>query len=110
MARTNNWLYENYKDEYIKQTGITELEQDEKEFLSSMFNAYKETKEKEIYYDAVYKFKRGYPRFLIFFEINKNLKKAFIQHNAPISLVKAHKVFARRILIEAQKAYCKVSD
>ena len=107
---TKNWLLQEYTTLYIENTGVDALEEDEKEFLKSFFDAYSNSKGKEIYYKTVYKFKKNYPKFLIFFFLKKELKKAFTTKKAPDSFIKLSDEFAQKMLFNAMKAYCKISD
>ena len=107
---TKNWLLQEYTSLYKDHTGVDDLEENEKEFLKTFFDAYSNSNGKEIYYRTVYKFKKNYPRFLILFFLKKELKKAFAIQNAPEAFKKLCDEFAQKILFDAMKAYCKIQD
>ena len=110
MRYDRNWLYHEYVDIFKSLTGVEELEDEEKEFLRSFFDTYSNVDCKNIYYSSVYRFKRFYPKAIVYFLLKRDLKKAFIIQKAPISLIKISNKFSEKMLFDAMKAYCKISD
>jgi len=97
-----NWLYPEYKQLFEEFTG-TEPTEEEKIFLQQYFNPYEENGGKNIYYMAVFRLKRGWYKALVYFFICKSLKKDFKKAENMQTLVKLHKVFAKRMLENAIK-------
>lgn len=104
-----NWLHKEYQELFLDTTG-TEATKQEKEFIKKYFNPYKEDGSKYIYYEAIFRLKRGWPKFAVFYLIKQSFKKEFIKHEELESLILLHKVFAEKMLNDAIKAYCKISD
>lgn len=110
MAYYNkNWLLESYIEIFVNNTGSQPSEK-EKEYLSQLLNISKETIGKQIYYTAIYRLKRWYPRFLVYILISITLKRYLIKTNAPESLIQLYKEFSKYTLNSAVKAYCKIGD
>jgi len=106
---SRDWLYEDAIKVYKDRTGSKPLEE-EKEFLKEFFNTYNDDGAKSIYYMAIFRLKRGYYKFIVLFLIERALKKKFKSGENLDTLVKLHKIFAQKILNNAIKAYCKISD
>ena len=105
---SKDWLYEDAIKVYKDRTGSKPPEE-EKEFLKEFFNTYNDDGAKSIYYMAIFRLKRGYYKFVVLFFIERALKKEFERENLD-SLVALHKIFAQKMLNNAIKAYCKISD
>jgi hypothetical protein len=106
---SKNWLYEEYKTLYENATGSKPLD-DEKSFLQDFFDPYNEGEAKTIYYMAIFRLKRGWYRFLVLYFIKRALKKEFKKDENLKILVSLHSVFAKKMLNDAIKAYCKIND
>lgn len=106
---SKNWLYEEYKALYESTTGSKPLDH-EKNFLRAFFDPYNEGGAKNIYYMAIFRLKRGWYRSLVFFFIKRALKKEFKKDENLKTLVSLYNVFAKKMLNDAIKAYCKISD
>lgn len=104
-----NWLYDEYAVLFLDATG-EEPTAAEEEFLKSYFNTYTEGGEKPIYYMAIFRLKRGWYKFLVYFFIARSLKKDFQKDESLNTLETLHKVFAKKMLNDAIKAYCKITD
>lgn len=103
------WLYEEHRSLFENITG-SKLTKEESEFLKSYFNPLDNlSKGKYLYYLSVYRLKRFYPRFLVYLMIKKTLKNDFASENLD-SLVLVHDHFAKYMLNEVVKAFCKLSD
>ena len=59
---------------------------------------------------AVFRLKRGWYKFVVLLLISRALKKEFKRGENLNTLVELHKVFAQKMLADAIKAYCKISD
>jgi len=105
---SKNWLYYDACDLYKSYTGIEKLEDDEKEFLKAFYNIKTDSIGKQIYYNAVYKFKRRSSKTLVYIYILIEFNKAFKE--APISLAKARGILVKKMLFDSMKTYCKISD
>ena len=105
---SNSWLYRDACDLYKAKTGIENLEEDEKKFLKAFYDIKSDSIGKQIYYNSVYKFKRSMPKLLVYIYITIEFKKAF--REAPVGLCKSRNIFAKKMLFDAMKAYCKISD
>lgn len=106
---SKDWLYEDAIKLFKEETGSKPLEE-EKEFLKSFFNPYIDGRAKSIYYMAVFRLKRGWYKFVVLFLISRALKKEFKRGENLDALVALHKIFAQKMLNDAIKAYCKISD
>jgi len=104
-----NWVYQEYKELYVDITGA-DLTDAEDQFLKKYFDPYNDDGGKKIYYMAVFRLKRGWHQFLVYFLIAKNLKKDFNKIEGLETLVVLHKHFAKKMLFNAIKAYCKITD
>lgn len=101
-----NWLYENYRNLYSGVTG-GELLKEEKDFLKIYFDPFNENGGKKVYYMAIFRLKRGWYVFFVYFLIARTLKKDFQKVE---NLASLHRVFAKKMLNDAIKGYCKISD
>ncbi|MBE0514983.1 hypothetical protein [Sulfurimonas sp.] len=102
------WLYEEHRSLFENITG-SKLTKEESEFLKSYFNPLDNlSKGKHLYYLSVYRLKRFYPRSLVYLMIKKTLKNDFASENLD-SLVLVHDHFAKHMLNEVVKAFCKLS-
>jgi len=101
-----NWLYKDYKKLYIDTTKSEPTEEEEL-FLKSYFNTLSEDGAKKIYYMAVFRLKRGWYRFIVYFLIKKSLKNDLKNLDG---IAKLNKVFATKMLHDAIRAYCKLGD
>lgn len=106
---SKNWLYEEYKALYESTTGSKPLD-NEKDFLRDFFDPYNEGGAKNIYYMAIFRLKRGWYRSLVLYFIKMALKKEFKKDENLKTLVSLHNIFAKKMLNDAIKAYCKISD
>jgi hypothetical protein len=105
----SSWLYEDYRLLFENTTG-SKLTKEESEFLKNYLNPLDNlSKGKCLYYLSVYRLKRFYPRFLVYILIKRTLRDDFSQENQD-SLVFMHEHFAKYMLNEAIKAYCKLSN
>jgi len=109
MANYNkNWLYNEYVELFVNTTG-SDPTKEEKDFLKKYFDTYDESGAKPIYYMAIFRLKRGWNKFIVYFFIAKSLKKDF-KNSKQTALATIYKVFAKKMLLDAIKAYCKISD
>jgi len=106
---SKSWLYDEYKRLFLDITGA-EPNKEEKEFLKNYFDPFNETGAKPIYYMAIFRLKRGYYKFFVYFLIAKKFKKDFKKAENLETLVALHKIFAKKMLNDSIKAYCKISD
>jgi len=104
-----NWLYDEYLQLFLDTTGA-KLTVDEKNSLKNYFNTYAEGGAKSIYYMAIFRLKRGWYKFLVYLLISRALKKDFQKDESMNTLVPLHKIFAEKMLNDAIKAYCKITD
>ena len=104
-----NWLYDEYAELFLDATGA-EPTAAEEESLKSYFNTYTEGGAKPIYYMAIFRLKRGWYKFLVYLLISRALKKEFQKDESLTTLVTLHKIFAKKMLNDAIKAYCKITD
>jgi hypothetical protein len=104
-----NLLYDEYLQLFLDEIG-TEPTAKEKKFLKSYFDPHNSDGAKLIYYMAIFRLKRGWYKFFVYFLIARTLKKAFKKDETLDALVKLHKVFAKKMLNDAIKAYCKIND
>ncbi|MFK5937900.1 MAG: hypothetical protein QM497_05815 [Sulfurimonas sp.] len=109
MSYNKNWLYNEYAVLFLDATG-EEPTAAEEESLKSYLNTYTEGGAKPIYYMAIFRFKRGWNIPLVYFFIARSLKKDFQKDESLNTLETLHKVFARKMLNDAIKAYCKITD
>lgn len=103
------WLYDEYKQLYIDITGSKPLE-DEDKFLKEYFDPFNDYGAKEIYYMAIFRLKRGWYKTLVYLLLIRAIKKDFQKNENTNTLVLLHKDFAKKMLNDAIKAYCKISD
>lgn len=108
--RDSSWLYKDYESLFEYITG-SKLTSEESVFLKSYFNTQDNfSKGKRLYYLSVFRLKRLYPRFLVYYLIKKTFKEDFSQNKNLHALVLVHQHFAKYMLNEAVKAYCKLSN
>ena len=88
-----NWLYDEYCSLFKEKTG-SNIDDAEKVFMKNYFSVDNDSSIKDIYYLAVYRLKRGYPRWLVYFFVTMSLKSDFCKKNAPDSIQKLYKSFA----------------
>ncbi len=106
----NDWLYQDACDEYKRTAGIDKLEDDEKVFLKNFYDTKNDSQSKNIYYNAVFKLKRNNPKFFVSWCIKRTIKRYFIKQKAPKGLINASDIFAQKMLFDAIKQYCRISD
>lgn len=106
---SKSWLYDEYKNLYFNITG-TKPTEEEINFLKEFFNPYNNGGAKEIYYMSIFRLKRGWYKFLVYFLIKNAFKKSFQECENLDTLVVIHKQFAKKMLNDSIKAYCKISD
>lgn len=107
--RKASWLYEEHRLLFENITG-SKLTKEESEFLKNYFNPLDNlSKGKHLYYLSVYRLKRFYPRFLVYLMIKRAMKNDFASEKLD-ALVLVHDHFAKYMLNEAVKAFCKLSD
>jgi len=104
-----NWLYEEYLKLFliITEGKATEIE---KGFLKVYFDPYKDGRAKFIYYEAVFRLKRGWPKFAVLYFIKRSFRQDFKAYEELKLPVICHKIFAEKMLFDAVKFYCKISD
>lgn len=95
---------------FLKKRQDLRPSEEEKDFLKSFYNPYTDGRAKSIYYMAVFRLKRGWYKFVVLFLISRALKKEFKRGENLDALVALHKIFAQKMLNDAIKAYCKISD
>lgn len=106
---SSSWLFEDYKKIFEDKTGST-LPNEEAEFLKKYFNPYSNfAPGKHLYYLSVFRLKRFYPRFVVYFLIKMKLYKDFTAAEQD-SLKSLYEDFAKHFIHEVTKAYCKFSD
>jgi len=105
----HDWLYTKYKKVYENITGAG-LSRGEKVSLHIFFNTQEDSLGKEIYYMAIYRLKRGWFPYLVYLIIAHKLKRAFSAKENLNTFIPLHKIFAKSMLNDALKAYCKISD
>ena len=103
------WLYDGYKKLYVNLIGAKPTE-DEVKFLKVFYDPHNNDGGKKIYYMAIFRLKRGWYKFFVYYLIKKSLKKSFLEHKNLDTLVFIHKEFAQKMLNDSIKAYCKISD
>lgn len=104
-----NWLSKEYINLYFNTVG-TNPTGDEMEFLKDFFDPYNDNEAKQIYYIAIFRLKRGWYKIFVYIFIKIALKKAFKKHEEIDTLIAIHKKFAKKMLNDAIKTYCKISD
>ncbi len=106
---SSSWLVEDYKTIFENKTG-SKLTKEEAEFLKNYFDPYSNFAiGKQLYYISIFRLKRFYPRFMVYFFIKKTLRDDFANAGFK-SLASLHVDFAKYLLNEAIKSYCKFSD
>jgi hypothetical protein len=106
----DNWIYRDFKNIFIKKTGVTMLEDDELIFLSKFTDVEKDSPNKIIYYNALFRFKRWYPKKIVYYLVFLEYIYVFYKNKAPKSIKKLVKDFAFYTYFSALKAYSKNSD
>lgn len=103
------WLYKKHKLLFEDSTGAN-LTNAENNALKTFFDTEKSSPGKEIYYMAILRIKRSWPIFLVYLFICFSLKKKFNQDESLQTLAPLNKIFAKNMLNDAIKAYCKIGD
>ena len=102
------------KNQYIKvfqdETGCENLTEEEDEFLSRFTDIEEVSQAKIIFFGAVLRFARFYPKFMIRFLARIELKKAFEIEKAPISFKKITNNLADIIFYQAMFYFCRKID
>jgi len=106
---SKSWLFDEYKELYVTKTG-TKPTDEEIKFLKKYFDPFNDSGAKKIYYMAIFRLKRGWVKFVVYFIIKKSLKRDFQRGENLDTLVALHHDFAKKMLNNAIKAYCKISD
>lgn len=109
MAYNRNWLSNNFCDIFELETG-TKPNEDEKKCLNKLLDTTTESEGKELYYLAIYRLKRWYPKIIVYYFLLCSYKKYFKQNKAPHSLYLLSNKFAINTLNLAIKAYCRIND
>ena len=109
MRYAQNWLIKELENLFEEHTGA-KFEEEEQEFIINFFDTRINSEGKVLYYKSVFKFRRDYPKFIISWSIKRSLKQAFIKENAPESLIRISDIFAKKLLFDAMKIYCKIAD
>jgi len=104
-----SWLYQSMSKVFQAETG-TKFTKEEQEYAYTMFSVSEDTAAKIVYYNAVYRFKRNYPKFLVSILIQYEFKKMLKETNAPDSIIAISSKLAQVSFFGALKAYCKISD
>ena len=103
---SKNYIKNQYVLVYKNQTGVTKLTDKEDNFFTK-FTKIDDSHARIIFFNAVYKLKRFYPKFIIYFCIHKELKKIFKKENAPNEIQKLSSFFAKDILMKSIIFYCQ---
>ena len=107
---SKSWLSREYINEFKKLTGVDKLEQEEEDFIINFFDISSNSLSKTTYYESIYRYRRGFPKFFILFFIKRTFKNAFILQKAPKSLIKISDKLAEKMAYDAMKFYCRISD
>lgn len=107
---SNSWLSKEYVNIFKDVTGVKKLEKDEEKFIVDFFDISSNSTAKEVYYNAIYRYKRGYPKFFILFFIKRAFKYEFKLQKAPESFIEISDKFAKKMAFDAMKFYCRISD
>ena len=83
------------------------LEEEEENYFLNFSNSSIMSTSKIIYFNALFYYKKGYPRFLIYFIIKNKVKKALKNENAPETIQNLYKEIAKIICLSAMGAYGK---
>jgi len=103
----DNWVYRDFREIFIKKTGVAMLEDNELTFLSEFTDVKKDSPNKIIYYNALFRCKRWYPKKIVYYLVILEYIYIFHKNKAPKSLKKLVKDFAFYTYFSALKAYCK---
>jgi len=106
---SKNWLYQSMSKTFQEETGA-KFTKEEQEYAYTMFNVSEDTAAKIAYYNALFRLKRNYPKFLVSALIQYEFKKMLKETNAPDSIIAISSKLAQVSFFGALKAYCKIGD
>jgi hypothetical protein len=105
ITTTGNYFpFNYYRDMFEEQTG-RKLLAEEKVFLTNFANRDILSSSKQVYYYALFYYKRFYPLFLIRILIRKKVKLMLIKQKAPVSIQSLSNEIAEIILLTGMSAY-----
>jgi hypothetical protein len=105
-SKCDNFPCRNYRDMFKKKTGSAPSNEEEI-FLVNFTNKNTLSPSKEIYYYALFYFKRLFPLFIIRILIRKKMNLALGAEKAPSSIQQLHKELAEIIILTAMSVYAK---
>jgi hypothetical protein len=103
---SKNYVKNQYIKIYKEQTGCVKLTQEEDDFFEK-FTKTDALTARIIFFNAVFMFKRFYPKYIIKILINSNIKRVFKTLNAPKKISDISIFFAKDITDKAAIYYCK---
>ena len=107
--KNNDWLLNAFLSIMYSSTRKKPTDE-ELDYLYTYLDVKVDSTNKIIYYDAIYHFKRWYPKFIIFFLAKYRIKNHLKKTKAPQSLYLLYAEFAKYTVNSAFKAYCRCSD
>lgn len=104
---SKNYIKNQYIAVFKEEKGIKKLTKEEDEFLTVFTNIDDISPAKIIFFNAVYRIRKFYPKTIVCFLVHYSLKKAFKREDTPESICSISKALAEDICFKALFYYCK---